>query len=138
MRLIGGSQDGPAASTVWAAPGWARVVRVQVDSSADDSVGRAGSRLAEQNYPRYGRRRADLGAAWERAEPVVASPGETFGAVCFGQAPEMSERAAVAWPVVSADFAVAAVVAVPEPELRGAVPAAESPVVAGSGARGTG
>lgn len=53
----------------------------------------------------------------------------------------MYERAAVAWPVVSAYFAVAVaavVVAAQEPELLGAVPAAEPPVAVESGARGTG
>lgn len=71
----------------------------------------------------------------------MASLGETFGAVWSGQAAEMYERAAVAWPVVSAYFAVAVaavVVAAQEPELLGAVPAAEPPVAVESGARGTG
>ena len=69
----------------------------------------------------------------------MAALGETFGAAWSGQAAEMYERAAVAWPVVSAYFAVAAVVvAAQEPELLGAVPAAEPPVAVESGARGTG
>lgn len=73
------------------------------------------------------------------AAPVAASLGETFGASWYGQAAEMAGRAAAASLAVSLDFAaVAVVVAALEYELLWAVPAAESPVAAESGARGIG